>query len=143
MALYIGKRKSNPQEVSIPLKLLKWVQSMGYAEGSSALDWLREAVYLSAPITHPEGNRRYGDLLLTVESNKLKRLRYYEPLCAECGDTKKFIVYEACMGCSGKCEISLCKHSKRQEWPCQSCASIDKRGSFRQNGGNNRHQARR
>jgi hypothetical protein len=144
VALYIGKRKtSSPQGVRIPLSWLKWVQKMGYAEGSSALDWLREAIYLSAPITHPEGNRRYGDLLLTVESNRLEQLSYYEPLCAECGDTRKFIVYEGCFGCDGKCEIAFCRKAKRQEWPCQHCAAIDKREPFRQNGGMNKRKSRR
>lgn len=122
MVLYIGKR-TRPKienEVSIPLSLVKWVENMGYAD-EDALAWLREAVYCSAPITHAEGNRRYGDLLLTVEDNKLVDLAVYQPVCKECEDTKKFAVYEHCPSCQGNCNVELCSKSEVREWPCQYC----------------------
>lgn len=149
MALYIGKRKRKPNQqpgVSIPLKLLSWVRDMGLQDGSDALTWLREAVYLSAPITHPDGNRRYGDLLLTVTDDRLKALNFYEPDCNSCHDTRKFVVYEACMSCNGHCEQSECDNSHRREWPCPDCRDVDKRASSRQNGNvqnKRRHKPRR
>ena len=136
MALFIGKRKPQQQNqgISIPLKLLGWVRDMDLNDGSDALTWLREAVYLSAPITHPDGNRRYGDLLLTVTDNQLESLSFYVPDCTSCSDTRKFIVYEACMSCNGQCEISECSNSHRREWPCPDCRNIDKREAVMQNG---------
>ena len=117
---------------------------MELQDGSDALTWLREAVYLSAPITHPDGNRRYGDLLLTVIRNRLESLSFYEPDCTSCNDTRKFIAYEACISCNGHCEISECENSHRREWPCPDCRPVDKRDSFKQNGNmSSRHQARR
>lgn len=117
---------------------------MDLQDGSDALTWLREAVYLSAPITHPDGNRRYGDLLLTVANNRLESLNFYEPDCTSCNDTRKFIAYEACLSCNGHCEISECDNSHRREWPCPDCRGIDKRAAFQQNGNmKNSHASRR
>ena len=114
---------------------------MGYAERES-LSWLREAVYYSAPITHLEGNRRYGDLLLTIKRNRLEDLAIFEPNCSECQDTKKFVVYEQCANCTGQCDMELCSGSTVREWPCQSCA-IDKPEPVRDNRSMNRGKARR
>jgi hypothetical protein len=118
---------------------------MGYAEGSAALTWLREAIYLSAPITHRVGNRRYGDLLLRVEHEKLKELSIYEPDCVECDDTRKFIAYEPCMSCDdSNCEMALCRNAKRREWPCPTCTgTVDKREAILHNRGKRKHSKSR
>ena len=124
MGLYIGKRTENQQSdgVSIPLSLVSWVRNNGYAD-EDALEWLREAVYYSAPITHPEGNRRYGDLLLTVKDNHLHDLSVFEPDCRECNDTKVFTAYENCPSCPGDCDVEMCSQSVVREWPCPNCSS--------------------
>jgi len=116
VALFIenGKKatsKPRPEGFGIPMRLVRWVRDHEYADEDASL-WLLRAMYESAPITHPEGNRRYGDLLLTVSDNRLVDLAVYEPQCASCNDTRRFIAYDP--------------DGTPRSWPCPDCR-VDKR----------------
>lgn len=110
MALYIGN--ANKSE-ALPLRLIRWVIDHGYAHADEAAKYLSTAVKLAAPITHPEGNKRFDDLLLTIKDGKLIDLAAYEPDCRACNDTKVFIAHDP--------------DGTERRWPCPDCRSVDKR----------------
>ena len=122
MALYIenetesSQPNKRPNGLGIPIRLVRWVRDYGYAD-DDALLWLKNAARNSAPITHPEGNRRFDSLLLTIEDNKLIDLAVYEPTCIECGDTGRFIAHDP--------------DGTARSWPCPAC-QVDKRKNAKQ-----------
>lgn len=118
MALFTGADKnSRPDATGVPLRLIRWIADHGYASEENAYKWLRGAIYESAPVTHPEGNRRYEDLLLTVEDGCLTDLAVFEPKCHACNDTGRFIAHDP--------------DGTRRTWPCPECR-VDKRQRRRQ-----------
>lgn len=120
MALYIESgTESNPQRpdgVGIPLRLVRWVKDYGYAD-KNAYAWLRNAVLSSAPCSHPEGNRRFDDLLLTIHDGTVQDLAVYEPQCKECNDSGRFVAHDP--------------DGTARSWPCPACR-VDKRKGDRQ-----------
>lgn len=121
MALFIesgtgSQKNKRPNGLGIPMRLVRWVKDYGYAD-DNAFDWLKNAAENSAPCTHPEGNRRFDDLLLTIVDNKVVDLAVYEPKCKECADTGRFIAHDP--------------DGTARTWPCPACR-VDKRKQRRQ-----------
>ena len=109
MALFIENGTApnkRPNGLGVPLRLVRWVKDYGYAQ-DDALEWLRNAALNSAPCSHPEGNRRYDDLLLTIEDNKVVDLAVYAPQCTECNDTGRFVAHDP--------------DGTARSWPCPAC----------------------
>lgn len=117
MALYIGNAKKNEGGNSLPLKFIRWVIDHNYAPATEAAKFLSRAMKLAAPITHPEGNKRFNDLLLTIEGGRLVDLAAYEPDCKSCNDTKVFIAHDP--------------DGTERRWPCPDCRRVDKRRRHR------------
>jgi hypothetical protein len=117
VALFIDNENKSGAK-SLPLKLIRWVIDHNYASSKTAVAFLSRAVKLAAPITHPEGNKRYDDLLLTIDDGKLVDLAAYEPDCSACNDTKVFIAHDP--------------DGTERRWPCPDCRQIDKRRQRRQ-----------
>lgn len=114
MALYID-RTTRPTEraaFEIPIRLLRWIERHGYAEFDGALAFLSHAAKHAAPITHPEGNKRFNDLLLTITDGRIEDLSVYESDCSECNDLKVFIAYDP--------------DGTERRWPCPKCRPFDK-----------------
>ncbi len=131
MALYIGKNRNKGSNVAdrtkIPVKFHRTVQAFGLSGELTPHQWLSRALYLSAPITHPEGNRRFQDVIMDVQDNRLVSLTVFEPDCESCSDTGVFVAID--------------EDGTRNEWPCPDC-NFDKRGQTRESkmnrqGGNN------
>ena len=116
MALYIGNAKKS-EGSSLPLKLIRCIVDHNYASSDHAAAFLSRAVKLAAPITHPEGNKRYDDLLLTIEDGRLIDLAAYEPDCVSCNDTKTFIAHDP--------------DGTERRWPCPDCRPVGKRNHRR------------
>lgn len=116
MALYIDNDKARARaapDYRIPVRLLRWIERHGYAEAHTALTFLTHAAKHSAPVTHPEGNKRFDDLLLTIERGRIEDLSVYEANCNTCHDTKVFIAYDP--------------DGTERRWPCPDCGHVDKR----------------
>ena len=116
MALYIDNAKERARpgpDYRIPVRLLRWIEYHGYAEAHTALTFLTNAATHAAPVTHPEGNKRFNDLLLTIERGRIEDLSVYEPDCHTCNDMKVFIAYDP--------------DGTERRWPCPDCKRVDKR----------------
>jgi len=137
VALFTGQTTQTQPDQGIALRLVSWVRDHGFAEGGDAYPWLREALFCSAPITHPEGNRRFEDLIMRVEDGVLSDLSVFEPKCTVCNDTKRFTQIEACDGCHTACNIEECDKAVRRSWPCPEC-KVDERVPHRHNGRRNK-----
>jgi hypothetical protein len=95
VVLYIENGKQEGKKSSIvPLRLLRWVTRLGYATENDALEFLTYAMDNSAPYTHARGNRRFNDLLLTIENGALTNLSVLKVNCVACNDTKTFKAFE-------------------------------------------------
>jgi len=116
VALYTDSDKARPRAIpdyQIPVRLLRWIEYHGYAGALESLAFLTHAAKHSAPVTHPEGNKRFGDLLLTIKRGRIEDLSVYEPDCNTCNDMRVFIAYDP--------------DGTERRWPCPDCGQIDKR----------------
>jgi len=95
--------------------LLRWIAYNGYAEARESLAFLTHAAKHSAPVTHPEGNKRFNDLLLTMDGKRIEDLAVFEFECETCKDLKVFIAYDP--------------DGTERRWPCPDCGQVDKRRS--------------
>ena len=111
----------------IPLDLVIKARTEGLT-----LERLQEVVRLSIRCTHPEGNRRYEDLIFKVVGNRVtliliegKKLELEAEVvfkCVTCKDTGRVRVFDQCEHCDGtgcpKCDQGLIPSSI----PCPTCA---------------------
>jgi|Cruoilmetagenom7_1024161.scaffolds.fasta_scaffold01557_17 hypothetical protein len=102
----------------IPVRLLRWIEHHGYADARESLAFLTHAAKHAAPVTHPEGNKRFNDLLLTIDGRRIEDLSVFEPNCATCNDMKVFVAYDP--------------DGTERRWPCPDCR-IDKRKADKHN----------
>jgi len=103
--------------LSISLELL----ARGRLLGFETFD-LTKAVANSARITHPKGNRRYDDLIFTVENNLVTSVHLIQ--CDTCNDHKKIIAYDDCATCDGM-SCRTCPGQIKRTWACPDCTNYN------------------
>ena len=76
----------------------------------------------SAVITHPRGNRRYEDWVLSFSRGVLHNVHLIR--CGECDDKRRVQVWNECPDCHGKgCEACRGKGRIIGYIPCQKCCT--------------------
>ena len=107
----------------VPNAVLYQAQRLG-VDGDNADELRKEICRMilnSAPVTHPQGNRRYDDWIFYVHENVVKRVHLIK--CQTCDDRKRIEVQDECERCAGtSCMFCHNKGYVVNMIPCPSCA---------------------
>lgn len=110
------------------------VQSSVGDDRGPTIKKLAEMAKLSAIVTHPMGNRRFGDWVLQLNENKLESLARYEfttqtdPNCPDCRGRGTVNVSEECSLCDGSgCQACNGMGFATRAIPCQGPRCVARR----------------
>lgn len=133
------------QHTQVPRFLIPLnVATKAKREAGIGIERLQNMVRLSARCTHPDGNRRYEDMIFMVQGRRvtsvtvLPTLKLVEPVepaahyqCQTCQDKNKVQVFDQCEHCDGlgcpRCDKGLVPSSIA----CPECDRIRRFGGRR------------
>lgn len=123
MAVTIVKKQRPKLSVDVPAHVVKKAVLLGLVDDrSEVVDKIQELLWVAAPITHPNANKRYEDWLFTVRKGSVTSIHHIK--CGVCEDRKRVVVFDECTTCYGagcpKCNGS---GDRKGMIPCPECAA--------------------